>query len=52
MRKANFAGILMYKHYIANAANFATAFLIFEKGMILHENRLQADDSYEITCLI
>ena len=29
--------------------NFATSFL---KGMLFHENRLPADDSHEISCLI
>ena len=54
MRKAHFVGILVYKDNITTTANFATSFLIFQKkkGMILHENRLQGDDSHEITCLI
>ena len=36
--------------------NFATSFPILDKnklkGMILHENRLPADDSHEVSCLI
>ena len=38
---------------IAADDKFATSFLIFEKkGMIFHENRLTADDSHEISCII
>ena len=34
--------------------NFETSFPIFEKnkGKIFHENRLPADNSHEISCLI
>ena len=39
---------------LQQTTNYATSFLIFKKkkGMIFHENRLPADDSHEMSCLI
>ena len=37
---------------LQQTTNFGTSLLILKKGMIFHENRLPADDSHEISCLI
>ena len=36
---------------LQQTTNFAAFFLIFEKNMMFHDNRLQADHSHEISCL-
>ena len=49
------SNLLTLKAPITTAAgdNFQTSFPIFEKkGLIFHENRLPAEDSYEKSCLI
>ena len=43
---------LTLKAQMQQTTNCETSFFIFEKNKIFHENRLSADDSHQISCLI